>query len=276
MVEILRGENGCPWDKVQTHESLRRNLLEECDDSASAVARLHDLVADGAYTHGKRGSIWLVADARRAFIVEHDATHFAAYEVPDGLAVRANTWHYPEMLPFVQDSAKHINNNYLREFAVRQALRAEDGKVTLPLVAAASRYRSTDEGTMPVCVRSTCSAVTFTLHRTHPRELSTAWFAFGPPAHTLFMPVPLTIRDLPSELMDGRFMDGAFRRHVNYPEADDSAYLLLDKQVRERHEMALARAEELVAAGRREEAQAELEAAFRDNWETVQSAAALK
>ena len=29
VVEILRGENGCPWDRVQTHETLRRNLLEE-------------------------------------------------------------------------------------------------------------------------------------------------------------------------------------------------------------------------------------------------------
>lgn len=29
IVEILRSENGCPWDKVQTHESIRSDLIEE-------------------------------------------------------------------------------------------------------------------------------------------------------------------------------------------------------------------------------------------------------
>lgn len=30
LIALLRSENGCPWDRVQTHESIRRNLLEEC------------------------------------------------------------------------------------------------------------------------------------------------------------------------------------------------------------------------------------------------------
>lgn len=29
IVELLRSENGCPWDKVQTHESIRTDLIEE-------------------------------------------------------------------------------------------------------------------------------------------------------------------------------------------------------------------------------------------------------
>lgn len=29
ILEILRSENGCPWDKVQTHESIRTDLIEE-------------------------------------------------------------------------------------------------------------------------------------------------------------------------------------------------------------------------------------------------------
>ncbi len=29
LVAVLRGEGGCPWDREQTHESIRRNLLEE-------------------------------------------------------------------------------------------------------------------------------------------------------------------------------------------------------------------------------------------------------
>ena len=29
IVEKLRSENGCPWDKVQTHESLKATCIEE-------------------------------------------------------------------------------------------------------------------------------------------------------------------------------------------------------------------------------------------------------
>lgn len=29
VISVLRSENGCPWDRVQTHESLRKNLIEE-------------------------------------------------------------------------------------------------------------------------------------------------------------------------------------------------------------------------------------------------------
>ena len=37
VVETLRGENGCPWDKAQTHESLRMELIEEAYEAADAM-----------------------------------------------------------------------------------------------------------------------------------------------------------------------------------------------------------------------------------------------
>ena len=33
----LRGPNGCPWDKLQTHSSLRRYLLEEVYETLEAI-----------------------------------------------------------------------------------------------------------------------------------------------------------------------------------------------------------------------------------------------
>lgn len=33
----LRGENGCPWDRVQTHESIRANLIEETYEVVEAI-----------------------------------------------------------------------------------------------------------------------------------------------------------------------------------------------------------------------------------------------
>ncbi len=37
IVERLRGENGCPWDMVQTHESMRADFLEEAYEVIDAI-----------------------------------------------------------------------------------------------------------------------------------------------------------------------------------------------------------------------------------------------
>lgn len=39
-VKALRGENGCPWDKEQTHQSLRTYLLEETHEVLEAIDEL--------------------------------------------------------------------------------------------------------------------------------------------------------------------------------------------------------------------------------------------
>ena len=33
----LRGENGCPWDKVQTHQSIKKSMIEECYEAIDAL-----------------------------------------------------------------------------------------------------------------------------------------------------------------------------------------------------------------------------------------------
>ena len=38
IIAILRDpENGCPWDKVQTHASIRKNFLEETCEALEAI-----------------------------------------------------------------------------------------------------------------------------------------------------------------------------------------------------------------------------------------------
>lgn len=39
ILRVLRGENGCPWDRAQTHESLRPGLLEETYEVMDAIDR---------------------------------------------------------------------------------------------------------------------------------------------------------------------------------------------------------------------------------------------
>ncbi len=42
IMAILRGENGCPWDKEQDHLSIRNDLLEETYEALDAIDRLDD------------------------------------------------------------------------------------------------------------------------------------------------------------------------------------------------------------------------------------------
>ena len=37
IVSILRGEGGCPWDREQTHQSMRRDLIEETYEAVEAI-----------------------------------------------------------------------------------------------------------------------------------------------------------------------------------------------------------------------------------------------
>lgn len=37
LVETLRHERGCPWDREQTHKSIRKNMLEEAYEAAEAI-----------------------------------------------------------------------------------------------------------------------------------------------------------------------------------------------------------------------------------------------
>ena len=41
IIAMLRSENGCPWDKVQTHDSLRPCMMEEAAEVLAAI-RIYD------------------------------------------------------------------------------------------------------------------------------------------------------------------------------------------------------------------------------------------
>lgn len=37
LIDYLRSPKGCPWDREQTHESIRRNVLEEAYEVCEAI-----------------------------------------------------------------------------------------------------------------------------------------------------------------------------------------------------------------------------------------------
>lgn len=66
IMELLRAPEGCPWDREQTHKSIRRNMLEEAyevaeaidnQDTANLKEELGDVLLQGgvSFPHGPGG-----------------------------------------------------------------------------------------------------------------------------------------------------------------------------------------------------------------------------
>lgn len=104
LVEVLRGEGGCPWDREQTHASLRRGMLEEACELCEAIdegdaLHLREELGDvllqvifHASIEREKGSFDLdeVADAEcRKLILRHPHV-FGAVQVTDSAEVLRN------------------------------------------------------------------------------------------------------------------------------------------------------------------------------------------
>ena len=44
IMEILRAPDGCPWDREQTHASIRKNLIEEAYEVCEGIDREDDAI----------------------------------------------------------------------------------------------------------------------------------------------------------------------------------------------------------------------------------------
>ncbi len=58
IVATLRSENGCPWDKEQTHESLKPCVMEEAAELAAAI-RIYDKTGDAENMQEELGDLLL-------------------------------------------------------------------------------------------------------------------------------------------------------------------------------------------------------------------------
>lgn len=79
IIAILRDpENGCPWDKVQTHTSIRMNFLEEAYEAVDAI----DL-NDPELLCEELGDVMMQVAFHAQ--IEQEAGHFTFDEVCDGV-----------------------------------------------------------------------------------------------------------------------------------------------------------------------------------------------
>lgn len=104
LVEVLRGEGGCPWDREQTHESLRRGLLEEAGELCEAIDE-----GSPAHMQEELGDVLLQVLFHAS--IEAEAGRFTLDDVADG-ECRKLIGRHPHVFGTVQaaDSAQVLRN----------------------------------------------------------------------------------------------------------------------------------------------------------------------
>lgn len=86
IVAILRSPEGCPWDKVQTHESIRSNMLEEAYEAIEAINQQNT-----AHLQEELGDVLLQVAFHSQ--MEAEQSTFSFEDVADGVCRKMLTRH---------------------------------------------------------------------------------------------------------------------------------------------------------------------------------------
>ena len=98
IIEMLRSENGCPWDKVQTHESLKPCMMEEAAEVLAGI-RILNQTGNGENLKEELGDVLLQVMMHSQIAKEEEL--FAFEDVVDDIS-RKMIRRHPHV--FVQES----------------------------------------------------------------------------------------------------------------------------------------------------------------------------
>jgi dipeptidase len=216
-----------PKKKNATYASYAATaaILRSCATAEQAVKHMRRAV-DKRLVSGS--SIFLVADPKRAFVIECAPKHFASWELPHAFCVYSNCWKLPGMDDASVDNANRATSNFQREWAAREALRqaltekkslsvADSIRASRLSVAEVndkefSKLRGWLKLTSAPFNRFSADSYLFELDCEFPAELSCVYAALGPQRHTVYLPISFGAADqLPKVLSDKEWSANAWR-----------------------------------------------------------------
>lgn len=187
------------------------HLLTNCGNVKQAEDRLRKLAKSG-YIAGSM--IVFLADAKQAMIFEIAPRHYATTRLGLHYTVYANRWKISGMEDASVRKPKELLGSLQQEWVVKEAiLRARggiSGKLSIPASFAISRINAADVKVKGItrgpCNRDTVDAYLFEISPVHPEILSCVYASFGPPRHTVYLPIPLCAIDaLPPEVANAEW-----------------------------------------------------------------------
>ena len=258
-----------------------RIMLEECSTAEEAVALLRKIILSNANTHVECGSIWFIGDSKNVYIVENSNRNVVAKAVNSGFIARANAFHYPEMQIYSLRPYGQLVAHSRREFAVKDFLVnkkwRQNGVITALDIAESSRISKFTDGAKcsAPCGRSTISATTFVIDKEYPELLSTAYMVFASPASSCYLPVPMTLQEIPEEILDGSYSMRSFKlMDKKQPLLPADKLAELEKRLYARHAAAVEKVRKLLRTGTKHSVKADaakiLNDAFAENFKDIQ------
>ncbi len=121
IVKILRSPDGCPWDREQTHESIRTSLLEETYEAIDAINRCDDALMTEEF-----GDV-LLQVVLHAQIASEDG-RFSFEDIVDGISKKLVVRH-PHV--FGESHATNVEEGLQMWDAAKRKTKGTDAQTTL-------------------------------------------------------------------------------------------------------------------------------------------------
>ncbi|MCC6174542.1 MAG: hypothetical protein IT305_04485 [Chloroflexi bacterium] len=181
---------------------ILRLIAERAATCQEALEIVREIVGQGWYTNGARGSIWLFVDRERALIVENTRHDLDAAWIEDRTVARANDFLLPGMWHRSSPDAE-TNTRFL---AARDGAAALDGCASSFGLIQLARNESTEP--RAICSDSTLSGFTASVG-SGPHG---ALVSVGHPASGIYTPFFVEAAGVPSFVIDGRLWSAIERR----------------------------------------------------------------
>ena len=200
---------------------LEAVVMRNCATAAEGAEMLKNIARSQRFMDPKDyGFILMVADARQAFVVEICDGYAEVAELHGGIHVVANAWRLPGGEELSSVNLAGVRGNRAREACAAKALRENrvNGKYTVRGCFAASRkirkgkfderypFVPGNDKAKNMSVQATC----FEIDPEFPAYLSCAYTSLGPQRHTMYLPIPMAVGQLPDKMRDGRWTKMAY------------------------------------------------------------------
>ena len=243
--------------------SMIRRVITTCTTAAEGVEVIRNMARNGL-TAGSNG-IYFIADPNRAFMINLAYGYAEVKELTGGMVVITNAWHLPGGEEISVKTLPSIRGDRAREANTRASLQQfqVDGKYTIRGCIDTSRrtcgrlfkekfpFRYTPGGKV-----SSLSSVCFEIDKEFPAYLSCGYTALGPQQHTIFIPIPMALRQMPAKMRDGSW--GQMAYDIRKALGSDHCYIAEFRKLEDKFLQEFSRtrdeARRLLKAGRRDEA----------------------
>lgn len=258
---------------------MMRKIMADCSTAWEGAMLLLDC-GRTALREG-RGGTFLIADPKRAFLVDIAPGYAEVKELTGGIVVITNTLHLPGIEEFSRKTAGSVMSDRAREANVRAALKKAqvNGKYTPRGTVAVSRMTCGNAPATRYPYRywpdkkvSSLGGSCFELDPEFPAYLTTAYITMGPQQHTICLPTPMALRQTGEKIRSGEWAKQVFkfRKKVGNDHKYLKDFVEFEDRIFPEYEQTREAARKLLREGKKAEATELLNACYERHYKAAE------